>query len=1398
MSSTELSPAINPKFPPANSDSPPGSTDGMEQPLRKRSSGNSAGQRVPVKKVVSVLEPATCTPAAIPPSEKAPTRYAVNTVVTSKYTFLNFWPLFLWEQFSRIANSYFLFVSLVEENFFFPVATSPFNFSLTNGKSTNLPILMMVLFVEALTQISEDYKKHKADAMANAKPTRRYVGGRMVKCKWEDLVVGDIVEVQQGEEFPADLWLLCAQTKKGGGCPQAYVETKSLDGETNLKLRVSIPETVTVFQNQSKSAPDAMGRFSPSIQTCSAFKGCTLTCDDPRDPLTSKSIHTFMGTVKLPPACAECLPTGMKTTFTVNEKNILLRECKLKNTDRAFGMVVNTGPDTKVMRSATETQGKVSDLDKTINSVLRYFLVFIFLLCLGGAIAASLQEAQYQSFFKALMGDGFTEEDRVLNFFENFFLYFVGIAQMIPIALYVQLRMSRMLQSQLMEWDANMVHTIPAQFSLSGEEETISTKVRTADLNDELGQVGFVFSDKTGTLTQNIMDFRKMSVAGVSYGKGTTVIGIAALEKDGKFEEAAAMKVELDEQENCPDKVPYCSYYDHPERSAYDHMTGKGPKGQREKLEEFFRTLALCHSVEVEHRGNSLFYSSSSPDEQALCAGAKHFGFMYEDQKQFEDPKTKVKGAYRILRRAPPGAFDKMSLKDALGPNTKCEKWKILEVMEFTSKRKRMSVIVESEGKIKLLTKGADSVIFKRLLPSETRKELFASTKTDLLQFADDGLRTLAVAYRYISKGMYEKWKREFDAVLNNDEEQAKKKRQEPNKIDDKMGELENDLILLGATAIEDKLQVGVPDAIADLARAGIKLWVLTGDKEETAINIGFACQLLRTDMPRKILRGVRPPEFDRAGKMIAEPRKKTSLELTLELNEAMKVLRARRKEQDLRQQALVVDGEALEVCLDTAKPTDDVYKALLAYAKACKAVVACRVSPLQKSLMVSLIRDNTPGVKTLAIGDGANDVPMIQTAHIGIGIAGQEGMQAVRASDYAIGQFRFMKRLTLVHGRENYRRASILVNFMFYKNIVLCLVPFAYRIRQTTTEAGLQTLIGVSFFNVFQTGMPVLFLACYDRMTDTEAGVAFPRLYKAGPNKELFNVKVFSLWLLEALCHSAACYIVAMHSIYYWDLGTYVGGTMMSMFVAMVCNVRIGFEYQRIYSLTFVAIILSALAFPVIFYIYSDWSPKFWFEPKDQVVFYKVAPEAFSKAGLWFGFFLLSISCAMPTILVNGMLRRFRTTFLDLVQEAEKYGGDSSLQIEGVAHISRKRKWLEEVDKELWDQEKAGTTGAKDKEAGTAQKRRNSSLALSREDHSHSDWESTHTGTAFGHDDESAALEADLLRKQIRDFKKDFGSVARQIKGAVKAFGTGSGRSPKLQSGANPTKPADIKLSPK
>ena len=344
---------------------------------------------------------------------------------------------------------------------------------------------------------------------------------------------------------------------------------------------------------------------------------------------------------------------------------------------------------------------------------------------------------------------------------------------------------------------------------------------------------------------------------------------------------------------------------------------------------------------------------------------------------------------------------------------------------------------------------------------------------------------------------------KEFDAVLNDDKQQALKKKQLPNKIDDKMGELERDLILLGATAIEDKLQVGVPDTIADMAKAGINLWVLTGDKEETAINIGFACQLLNTDMQRCIIRGM-----TREGN---SSRIKCTQEILIELEQAMIDLNQRRQAGDLRQQALVIDGQALEVALDDSQPGEPIYEALLKFSTECKAVIGCRVSPMQKSLMVKLVKDNSPGVKTLSIGDGANDVPMIQQAHIGIGIAGQEGMQAVLASDYAIGQFRFLKRLTLVHGRENYRRASTLVNYMFYKNVLLCIVPFLYKILNGTTEDGINRWVGVSFFNVFQTGMPIFFLACYDRMCNDDSAILFPRLYKPGPAKEYFNSTVFS-----------------------------------------------------------------------------------------------------------------------------------------------------------------------------------------------------------------------------------------------------------------------------------------------
>ena len=303
------------------------------------------------------------------------------------------------------------------------------------------------------------------------------------------------------------------------------------------------------------------------------------------------------------------------------------------------------------------------------------------------------------------------------------------------------------------------------------------------------------------------------------------------------------------------------------------------------------------------------------------------------------------------------------------------------------------------------------------------------------------------------------------------------------------MDEIELDMELLGATAIEDKLQRGVPDTIARLARAGVSIWVLTGDKEETAVNIGFACQLLNRSMRRM--------HFN--GKYVGGPDKgklKTGAVLKAEIMKAYRGIQSI-PEAQRNIQSLVIDGAALELvfpnsnnitpearCDDALlEQNGSLRNCVLALANLCKAVVACRVSPKQKSLMVNLIKINTKGIKTLAIGDGANDVPMIQAAHVGVGISGQEGMQAVNASDFAIGQFAFLGRLLLVHGRWNYRRMSKLVGYMFYKNIVLCIVPFLYTfLGGYSGQQFMPELSGVQIFNIIYTGMPVTILAILDQ----------------------------------------------------------------------------------------------------------------------------------------------------------------------------------------------------------------------------------------------------------------------------------------------------------------------------
>lgn len=533
---------------------------------------------------------------------------------------------------------------------------------------------------------------------------------------------------------------------------------------------------------------------------------------------------------------------------------------------------------------------------------------------------------------------------------------------------------------------------------------------KTWNISDDLGQIEYIFSDKTGTLTQNVMESRKVTVGGVAYGIGKTETSIGAEIRRG----STVSEKELDQGNREYLDNARIEMYQKQEELFKNKYLGENPTfvdpkffvdlGQQNAhsndMIHFFTTLALCHTVIADRPDKQnrhvIEYKAQSPDEAALVSSARDLGFVY------------------LGREANTLTAEIMGKK---------KKYELLNVLEFNSTRKRMSVILKPEDsdKIVLLCKGADSVIYERLCSEfgdqyeleKSQMELHDVTLDNLEDFANEGLRTLCLAYRFISPQEYKKWNRRYQeasaAIYNRDE-----------KIEEICEEIETNMLLMGGTAIEDRLQDGVPETIAELAQSGIKLWVLTGDKTETAINIGFSCNLVTLDMELLIVR--------------ADNREDTVLALEEALNKSSEL------EGD-KKCALVIDGTTLKFALE---PKNKDF--LLNLGMRCASVICCRVSPKQKAEVVRLVKKGLK-VMTLAIGDGANDVSMIQEANVGVGISGVEGRQAVMASDYAIAQFRFLQKLLLVHGRWSYLRTAEMIMGFFFKNIVWTFVLFWYQI---------------------------------------------------------------------------------------------------------------------------------------------------------------------------------------------------------------------------------------------------------------------------------------------------------------------------------------------------------------
>ncbi len=855
-------------------------------------------------------DPSTLGPRIIhlnnPPANAA-NKYVDNHVSTAKYNIATFLPKFLFEQFSKFANIFFLFTAALQQ---IP------NLSPTNRYTTIGP-LIVVLLVSAGKELVEDYRRKQADKALNMSKARILRGSSFDETKWINVAVGDIVRVESEEPFPADLVLLASSEPEG----LCYIETANLDGETNLKIKQALPETSSMVSSTELS------RLGGRI----------------RSEQPNSSLYTYEATLTMQAG-------GGEKELPLNPEQLLLRGATLRNTPWIHGVVVFTGHETKLMRNATAAPIKRTKVERQLNMLVLALVGILLVLSIISTVGDLVMRGVQGSALSYLALDSMDGASAVVGiFFKDMVTYWVLFSALVPISLFVTLELVKYWHGILINDDMDIYYDVT----------DTPANCRTSSLVEELGMVEYVFSDKTGTLTCNMMEFKASSIAGIMYAETVPEDRVPTIE-DG---------VEVGIHEF---KQLRANLNGHPTAQAIDH---------------FLTLLSVCHTVIPEQDENGkIKYQAASPDEGALVEGAVQLGYKFVARK----PRTVI-----------------------IEANGEHLEYELLAVCEFNSTRKRMSTIYRCpDGKVRCYCKGADTVILERLNDDNPHVDV---TLRHLEEYASEGLRTLCLAVREIPDHEFQEWYQVYDKA------QTTVGGNRADELDKAAELIEHDFYLLGATAIEDRLQDGVPETIHTLQEAGIKVWVLTGDRQETAINIGMSCKLLSEEMMLLIV------NEDSASATRDNLQKK---------------LDAIRNQGDVSIEmgtlALVIDGKSLTYALEK-----DLEKLFLDLAIMCKAVICCRVSPLQKAMVVKLVKKYQKESILLAIGDGANDVSMIQAAHIGIGISGVEGLQAARSADVSIAQFRFLRKLLLVHGAWSYHRVSKAVLFSFYKNITLYLTQF-------------------------------------------------------------------------------------------------------------------------------------------------------------------------------------------------------------------------------------------------------------------------------------------------------------------------------------------------------------------
>uniref|UniRef100_A0A182JIU2 Phospholipid-transporting ATPase n=1 Tax=Anopheles atroparvus TaxID=41427 RepID=A0A182JIU2_ANOAO len=507
--------------------------------------------------------------------------------------------------------------------------------------------------------------------------------------------------------------------------------------------------------------------------------------------------------------------------------------------------------------------------------------------------------------------------------------------------------------------------------------------------------------------------------------------------------------------------------------------------------------------------------------------------------------------------------------------------YEVLKVLPFDSARKCMSVVVRRTGTqdVVLYTKGADSSIMPNLVPCTPGSEeyrLREQTQHQLNIYAREGLRVLVMAKRKLDPTDFSEWYSKHEECELSMESRERK-------IRDSFTALERGLTLIGTTGIEDRLQEGVPETINSLLQAGIVIWVLTGDKAETAINIAYSAKLFNSQMD--IL------------KLTARSRDSAEASINFYLNEIEKQLNSNSNgtgpaiddddafDQLDKTRALVVDGKTLTFILDLRS---NLTKPFLRLTRYCASVLCCRATPLQKAFLVKVVKEELR-ISTLAIGDGANDVSMIQMADVGVGICGQEGMQAVMASDFSIAKFKMLEKLLLVHGHWNYDRLARMIIYFFYKNAAFVFLLFWYQFYCGFSGAVMIDEVYLMIYNLLFTALPPLAIGVYDKKIIDDLLLAYPQLYQHGRRGKGYKWSSFWIVMLDAVYQSLVIFFVATAAYWGSDVDLWVFGTTITSSCLFTMLLHCAIEIKSWTILHVLSIGISLVSFYAFAFLYNS-----------------------------------------------------------------------------------------------------------------------------------------------------------------------------------------------------------------